>query len=64
MALDDPHARPSEPPRTDRPGQSATRLAGDEVRVAGDEVLPCGRLLSQAWEQAQDATPTAEPHTV
>ncbi|MFJ5033997.1 hypothetical protein ACIQB5_39455 [Streptomyces sp. NPDC088560] len=28
----------------------------------GDEVLPCGRLLSRVWEQAQDATSAADPH--
>ncbi|MFI5687239.1 hypothetical protein [Streptomyces sp. NPDC051636] len=52
MALDDPHARPSEPPGADVPP------------FADDEVLPCGRLLSRVWEQAQDAAPAADPHTV
>lgn len=61
MALDDPHAQPSGPPGNDGPPDDpAIREA---VPLAGDEVLPCGRLLSQAWEQAQDATPTADPHT-
>lgn len=31
--------------------------------LAGDEVLPCGRSLSGAWEQARDAEPPADPHT-
>ncbi|MEV7990652.1 hypothetical protein AB0O67_01705 [Streptomyces sp. NPDC086077] len=31
---------------------------------AGDEVLPCGRLLSRTWEQAQDATPATDTHAV
>ncbi|MFJ1609405.1 hypothetical protein ACIOHS_39635 [Streptomyces sp. NPDC088253] len=61
MALDDPHARPSESPRADRPRLSPT--AADPSPFAGDEVLPCGRLLSRVWEQTQDAAPAADPHT-
>ncbi|MEU6093170.1 hypothetical protein ABZ865_41850 [Streptomyces sp. NPDC047085] len=53
MALDDPHARPPDDPAVD-----------DAAPLAGDEVLTCGRLLSQVWEQAQDALPTADPHTM
>ncbi len=54
MALDDPHAQPSEPPGNDGPHDDpATR---DAAPFAGDQALPCGRLLSKAWEQAQDAT--------
>ncbi|MFF9582795.1 hypothetical protein [Streptomyces achromogenes] len=30
----------------------------------GDEVLPCGRLLSRAWEQARDAVPAADSHAL
>ncbi|MGW2779413.1 hypothetical protein ACWC4C_44235 [Streptomyces olivaceoviridis] len=61
MALDDPHARPSEPPGADGP---RTGPAAGILLFAGDEVLPCGRLLSRAWEQARDAAPDADPHTV
>ncbi|MER7841916.1 hypothetical protein ABTY98_40030 [Streptomyces sp. NPDC096040] len=62
MALDDPHARPCEPPGADGPrtGPAAAGLPP----LAGDEVLPCGRLLSRVWEQALDAAPAADPHTV
>ncbi|MFF9085898.1 hypothetical protein ACF1BE_05695 [Streptomyces sp. NPDC014991] len=62
MALDDPHPRPCEPPGADGPrnGPAAT----DVPPFAGDEVLPCGRLLSRVWEQARDATPAPDPHTV
>ncbi|MEV6112524.1 hypothetical protein AB0L59_08325 [Streptomyces sp. NPDC052109] len=52
MALDDPHARPCEPCEADGPP------------FEGDEVLPCGRLLSRVWEQARDAAPATDPHTV
>lgn len=62
MALDDPHARPSEPPGTDGPRNAPA--VDDAVPLAGDEVLPCGRLLSRVWEQAQDAAPAADPHTL
>ncbi|MFH9658320.1 hypothetical protein ACH4NF_09405 [Streptomyces sp. NPDC017248] len=57
MALDDARARPAGP----------AEPAGPAVGVpsfAGDEVLPCGRLLSRVWEQARDAAPAADPHTV
>ncbi|MFD4974817.1 hypothetical protein [Streptomyces sp. NPDC058424] len=61
MALDDPHAQPSEPPGDDGPPDPPA--IDDAAPLADDEALACGRLLSQAWEQAQDATPTADPHT-
>ncbi|MFE0454594.1 hypothetical protein ACFW2D_25620 [Streptomyces sp. NPDC058914] len=62
MALDDPHARPCEPPRADRPRNGSA--AAEISPFAGDEVLPCGRLLSRVWEQARDAASAADPHTV
>ena len=62
MALDDPHPRPSGPPRADGPRTGPA--AADVPLFAGDEVLPCGRLLSRVWEQARDAAPAADPHTV
>jgi hypothetical protein len=62
MALDDPHARPREQTRADGPRTSPT--TADVPLFAGDEELPCGRLLSWVWEQAQDAAPAADPHTV
>ncbi|SOE07274.1 Asp23/Gls24 family envelope stress response protein [Streptomyces sp. Ag109_G2-15] len=62
MALDDPHTRPPEPPGAD--GLRTGSAAADVPLFAGDEVLPCGRLLSRAWEQAQDEAPGADPHTM
>ncbi|MEU5538535.1 hypothetical protein [Streptomyces sp. NPDC020362] len=62
MALDDPHTRPPKPPGADGPRTGSA--AADVPLFAGDEVLPCGRLLSRVWEQAQDEAPTADPHTV
>ncbi|MEU0332591.1 hypothetical protein [Streptomyces sp. NPDC006193] len=62
MALDDSHARPSGPTGARGPG---TGPAGADPPVfPGDEVLPCGRRLSRVWEQAQDAAPPADPHTL
>ncbi|MEU3524751.1 hypothetical protein AB0E62_12905 [Streptomyces sp. NPDC038707] len=61
MALDDPHTRPPGPAGADRPRNGSA--AADMPLFAGDEVLPCGRLLSRVWEQAQDAAPAADPHT-
>ncbi|GGW13296.1 hypothetical protein GCM10018980_77290 [Streptomyces capoamus] len=61
MALDDPHARPTEPPGADGP---RTGPAAGIPPFPGDEVLPCGRLLSRVWEQALDAAPATDPHTV
>ncbi|MGX5187151.1 hypothetical protein ACWKT5_31440 [Streptomyces avermitilis] len=52
MALDDPHTHTSQPP------------GADGAAFPGDEVLPCHRLLSRAWEQAQDAEPAADPHSL
>lgn len=60
MALDDPHALPSEPHGADGP---LTGPASGVSPFAGDEVLPCGRLLSRVWEQASDAVPATDPHT-
>ncbi|MEU1784365.1 hypothetical protein ABZ553_00210 [Streptomyces sparsogenes] len=61
MALDDPHARPSEPHGAD--GLHGGPAAADVPPFAGDEVLPCGRLLSRVWEEARDAAPAADPRT-
>jgi hypothetical protein len=62
MALDDPQARPSEPPHTDGPRTSP--VDADVSPFVGDEVLPCGRLLSGVWERVRDGAPTVDPHTV
>ncbi|AYN40301.1 hypothetical protein D9753_16830 [Streptomyces dangxiongensis] len=62
MALDDPHPRPCEPPGAD--GSRTGPAAAGVPPFAGDEVLPCGRLLSRVWEQARDAAPAEDPHTV
>ncbi|MEV6834628.1 hypothetical protein AB0N17_08955 [Streptomyces sp. NPDC051133] len=62
MALDDPHAQPPGPPGNAGPPDDPAIDAA--APLAGDEVLTCGRLLSHVWEQAQDAMPAADPHTM
>jgi uncharacterized alkaline shock family protein YloU len=57
MALDDPRATPP----TDEP--ATARRTDDAAGLVGDERLPCGRLVSHAWEQARDTTDQADPHT-
>ncbi|MEU2931177.1 hypothetical protein ABZ636_40350 [Streptomyces sp. NPDC007251] len=61
MALDDPHKRPYGAPGADWPRNGS---AADVPPFAGDEVLPCGHLLSRVWEEAHDAAPPPDPHTV
>ncbi|MFI0764210.1 hypothetical protein ACH4TQ_04680 [Streptomyces sp. NPDC021218] len=54
MALDDPRATPP-------PDDTAARDA-DAARLIGDERLPCGRLVSHAWQQARAAGDQPDPH--
>lgn len=56
MALDDPLATPP------GDGADASRSSTDGARFVGDERLPCGRLVSRAWEQARDPAVPADPH--
>ncbi|MEU2956702.1 hypothetical protein [Streptomyces xanthochromogenes] len=63
MALDDPHPGPGCEPPSDSAGQAAAGLFPEAELLAGDELLPCGRPLSHAWEQARDTAGTADPHT-
>ncbi|MFJ7272700.1 hypothetical protein ACIQV3_39760 [Streptomyces sp. NPDC099050] len=65
MALDPPPPKPDSQPTHDDTAQAAdARTFPEAQRLAGDELLPCGRPLSRAWEQARDAGTTAEPaHT-
>ncbi|MFJ5811551.1 Asp23/Gls24 family envelope stress response protein [Streptomyces sp. NBC_01426] len=55
MALDDPH--PTSAAQTNPPPHS------DAERLAGSALLPCGRLLGHAWEQARTPARAADPHT-
>ncbi|CAM5623014.1 hypothetical protein [Streptomyces avidinii] len=63
MALDDPH-----PPSGDEPaGLSAVRgeasMYSDAELLAGGELLPCGRPLGHAWQQARGAAGASDEHS-
>lgn len=63
MALDDPHPTSGDEP----PGVSAVRaetpLHSDAELLAGAELLPCGRPLGRAWQQARGAAGTSDSHS-
>ncbi|MFD3875659.1 hypothetical protein [Streptomyces sp. NPDC058623] len=63
MALDDPHPGPGGEPPADRAESADLTLFPEAELLAGDELLPCGRPLSRAWEQARDRAATPDPHT-
>ncbi|WP_206311700.1 hypothetical protein [Streptomyces sp. DASNCL29] len=54
MALDDPRATP--------PPDDPTAREADAARLIEDERLPCGRLVSHAWEQARAVGDQPDPH--
>ncbi|MCZ4102231.1 MULTISPECIES: hypothetical protein [Streptomyces] len=63
MALDDPCPDVGGKPPTDGADLSRTPPLREAELLAGDELLPCGRPLSHAWEQARDNDAMADPHT-
>ncbi|MFH9799180.1 MULTISPECIES: hypothetical protein [Streptomyces] len=64
MALDDPHRSSGDRPEpVDTVKAPASVLHEAELR-AGPEILPCGRPVSRAWEQARrPAGAPVDPHT-
>jgi hypothetical protein len=63
MALDDPQPDSGGEPPTEGAEVTGTSLLPAAELLAGDELLPCGRPLSRAWEQARDTDTVADPHT-
>ncbi|QKW09984.1 hypothetical protein HUT18_29780 [Streptomyces sp. NA04227] len=62
MALDDPrHLADGEMPEQGAQTAATSRFPEPEPLV-GDELLPCGRPLSHAWEQARDLGTLTDPH--
>lgn len=62
MALNDPHLiSHDEPEKVDVTRADALPIPDADLLV-GAELLPCGRPLGHAWEQARDLTGAADPH--
>ncbi|MBT2404925.1 MULTISPECIES: hypothetical protein [unclassified Streptomyces] len=60
MALDDPHPTSDDNPTTTSTQRSDTPLLPEAELLAGTELLPCGRPLTDAWQQAR--SPGAAAH--
>ncbi|MFE9480832.1 hypothetical protein ACFYNM_19800 [Streptomyces spororaveus] len=64
MALDDPHLTSRDEPENVRAPRAEASLIPDAELLAGAELLPCGRPLGRAWEEARDpAAGAADPHS-
>ncbi|MFJ4776281.1 hypothetical protein [Streptomyces sp. NPDC088762] len=64
MALDDPHPTRGDDPTAARPQRAESTLLPEAELLAGTELLPCGRPLLAAWQQARSPGSTApDPHT-
>ncbi|MET9887563.1 hypothetical protein ABZZ20_31380 [Streptomyces sp. NPDC006430] len=64
MALDDPHHTSSAEPETVGATRAGAPVTPGAELITGAELLPCGRPLSRAWEQARDPAGAADAHTV
>ncbi|MBT2471794.1 hypothetical protein J7E97_28990 [Streptomyces sp. ISL-66] len=63
MALDDPHRTFGNELATGEAAKATAPLGSDAELLAGAELLPCGRPLGRAWEQARNpAAQAADPH--
>ncbi|ATZ29394.1 hypothetical protein SLAV_38150 [Streptomyces lavendulae subsp. lavendulae] len=63
MALDDPHPTSSDKPAGVHAAAAEASLHPDAELLAGAELLPCGRPLGHAWQQARSAAGAADPHS-
>ncbi|MEU7551132.1 hypothetical protein AB0B01_02025 [Streptomyces sp. NPDC044571] len=64
MALDDPHPHSGEDPTAARTRRADGTLLPESELLAGGELLPCGRPLLDAWQQARSPGATAlDAHT-
>ncbi|MEU9299642.1 hypothetical protein [Streptomyces sp. NPDC048269] len=64
MALDDPHPTPDDDPTTASTRSADTTLLPEAELLAGTELLPCGRPLLDAWQQARSPGAAAfDAHT-
>lgn len=63
MALNDPHLTSPEEPKHEGATRLGARPIPDAELPAGEELLPCGRTLGHAWEQARDLAGASDPHS-
>ncbi|WP_051838174.1 hypothetical protein [Streptomyces sp. NRRL F-2580] len=63
MALDDPHLTSHDEPENVGAPRTGAPLIPDAELLVGAELLPCGRPLGRAWEQARDPAGAADPHS-
>ncbi|WP_405532617.1 hypothetical protein OG592_34920 [Streptomyces avidinii] len=63
MALDDPHPTSGDEPAGVHAVAAEASLHPDAELLAGAELLPCGRPLGRAWQQARGAAGAADPHS-
>ncbi|MGW6861079.1 hypothetical protein [Streptomyces xanthophaeus] len=63
MALDDPHPTSGDEPADVHAVAAEASLHPDAELLAGAELLPCGRALGRAWQQARGASGAADPHS-
>ncbi|MEJ8645664.1 hypothetical protein WKI68_39560 [Streptomyces sp. MS1.HAVA.3] len=63
MALDDPHLTSHDEPENVAAPRAEAPLIPDAELLAGAELLPCGRPLGRAWEQARDPAGATDPHS-
>ncbi|SEN20113.1 hypothetical protein [Actinacidiphila rubida] len=62
MALEDAGAVSPNPERPQDAGTPGSTGPADPARLVGDERLPCGRLVSEAWDQARTHADRRDPH--
>ncbi|WP_405442499.1 alkaline shock response membrane anchor protein AmaP [Streptomyces avidinii] len=63
MALDDPHPTSGDEPAGVHAVAAEASLHPDAELLAGAELLPCGRPLGRAWQQARGAADASDPHS-
>ncbi|MFE5520941.1 hypothetical protein ACFQ9Q_24920 [Streptomyces virginiae] len=64
MAVNDRNQNSGEQHESVRATSAKTPLGGDIELLAGAELLPCGRPLGRAWDQAHAPAGTADSHSV
>ncbi|MFI6149721.1 hypothetical protein [Streptomyces sp. NPDC051109] len=62
MELDDPRPTPGDEAAGVSAARAETSPGTEAELLAGMELLPCGRPLGQAWQQARDAVGAPDPH--